>query len=265
MRAPYMRPTGSREILGDGPGMMGATVPPPTVSFTSLATIFLELPWMLMAASGPAGSSSGIEVEFGPVQQIGSSNYTGVDGHFWMPQPLFRAAASVTSDLLVSVAIHGDGAACPPPERPHQPCDEFFRKSTEGGGWDLMPGGVQPGNSLVRVSENVTRGFGGLWLNHSTNTSGQTFFHEFDSTGRFLRKGDATISGMPPMMGIAYLQSTASAMITVGPEKGTVLTQLYGYLESAPATGGCMPAHAWEKHYCYSIITLASKDRGLNW
>ena len=31
------------------------------------------------------------------------------------------------------------------------------------------------------------------------------------------------------------------------------------------ATGGCTPAHPWEKPYCYSLITLASKDQGLNW
>lgn len=236
---------------------------PPLITVTWLM-VLLELPWM--AASGPAAISTGMKVEFGPVVQIGNSgSYSGVDGHFWMPQPLFRAGASVTSDLLVSVAIHGDGATCPPPDRPHQPCDEFFRKSTEGGGWDGISEDVQPGNSLIRLSKNVTRGFGGLWLNRSTNTSGQTFFHEFDATGRFLRKGDAAISGMPSMMGISYLQSSASAMIMVGPDKGTALTQLYGYLESAPTTGGCIPAHAWEKHYCYSIITLASKDQGLNW
>ena len=239
---------------------------PPPISVTSLM-ILLELTSMTVSRPTQGSSvSTGVEVEFGPVLQIGNSgSYTGVDGHFWMPQPLFRAGTSVNSDLLVSVAIHGDGAACPPPNRPHQPCDEFFHKSADGGDWKFTPGGPQPGNSLIRLSENMTRGFGGLWLNHSTNTSGQAFFHEFDSRGRFLRKGDAAISGLPPMMGIAYLQSTASAVITVGPEKGTALTQLYGYLKSAPATGGCTPEHAWEKHYCYSIITLASKDQGLNW
>jgi hypothetical protein len=112
----------------------------------------------------------------------------------------------------------------------------------------------------------VTRGFDALWLNHSTNTSGQAFFHDWvtdalSPSGRLLQKGDATISGMPPMLGLGYLQSTASAVLA----DGVTLTQFYGYLASAPATGGCKPAHSWEKSYCYSIITLASKDQGLNW
>jgi hypothetical protein len=210
--------------------------------------------------------ASAFEVQFGPVQQIGSSNYTGVDGHFWMPQPLFRAAAPPSSPLLVSVAIHGDGAACPPPDRPQQPCEEAFSKGTAPSAeWTALPFGAQPGNSVIRVSDKLTRGFAGLWLNTSTNTSGQAFFHDFNQAGSFLRKGDATISGMPPMMGISYLQSTASAVLTAGPDKGTALTQFYGYLASAPATGGCTPAHPWEKRYCYSIVTLASKDNGLNW
>jgi hypothetical protein len=174
------------------------------------------------------------EVAFGPVQLIGSSNMTGVDGNFWMPQPLFRSSADPASSLLVSVAIHGDGAACPPADRPHQPCEEFFRKDTGAASWALVPSGVEPGNSVIRVTENVTRAFSGLWLNTSTNTSGQAFFHDFNQAGSFLRKGDATISGMPPMMGISYLQSTASAVIADGPEEGTAMTQFYGYLASAP-------------------------------
>jgi hypothetical protein len=129
----------------------------------------------------------------------------------------------------------------------------------------LVAGGVQPGNSLIRASKNVTRGFAGLWLNASTNTSGQAFFHDFNEVGSFLRKGDAVISGMPKMMGLSYLQSTASAIIETGPDQGTALTQLYGYLKTAPVTGGCTPAHAWEKPYCYSVVTLSSKDKGLNW
>jgi hypothetical protein len=63
------------------------------------------------------------------------------------------------------------------------------------------------------------------------------------------------------MMGISYLQTTASAVMP----DGLALTQLYGTLASAPATGGCKPAHPWEKSYCYSIITMASSDSGLSW
>lgn len=206
----------------------------------------------------------GFEAEFGAVTQIGSSNYTGVDGHFWMPQPLFRAAAAMDSELLVSVAIHGDGADCPPPDRPHQACEEGLRQGPAAGApWAVVPGGVSPGSSLIRVNGSVTRGFAGLWLNSSTNTSGQAFFQDFNEHGSYLRKGDATITGMPPMLGISYLQSTASAVITTGPDKGLALTQFYGYLKNAPATGGCKAAHPWELPYCYSIITLASRDQGL--
>ena len=211
--------------------------------------------------------TGGFEAEFHAVTQIGSSNYTGVDGHFWMPQPLFRAAVAMDSELLVSVAIHGDGAACPPLDRPHQACDEGLRQGPAAGApWAVVPGGISPGNSLIRLNGSVTRGFAGLWLNTSTNTSGQAFFHDFDERGGYLRKGDATIAGMPPMLGIGYLQSTPSAVITAGPDKGLALTQFYGYLASAPATGGCKAAHPWEKPYCYTVITLASADgSGLSW
>jgi hypothetical protein len=88
-----------------------------------------------MSAFVPSNTITEPEVSFGAVWPIGSSNYSGVDGHFWMPQPLFRTSMSMSSDLLVSVAIHGDGAACPPPDRPHQPCEEGFRQHTEGGRW----------------------------------------------------------------------------------------------------------------------------------
>ena len=63
------------------------------------------------------------------------------------------------------------------------------------------------------------------------------------------------------MLGMGYLQTTASAVLA----DGTQLTQFYGYTADAPATGGCQPAHTWEKAYCYSIITLASTNSGLDW
>ena len=208
---------------------------------------------------------------FDTVQQIGKApnNLTGVDGHWWMPFPLFRSSASMSSELLVSVALHGDGASCPPPDRPHQPCALGFQKrgsSTPAAPWAPNPVGVLPGNSVIRLNATVTRGFAGMWLNCSTNTSGQAFFHDWvtdaqSPSGRLLQKGDAAIRGMPPMLGLGYLQSTASAVLA----NGVAFTQFYGYLASAPATGGCKPAHAWEKSYCYSIITLASSDQGLNW
>eukprot|EP01052_Picozoa_sp_SAG31_P013222 SAG31_NODE_791_length_12069_cov_22.664411_5_plen_245_part_00 len=206
--------------------------------------------------------SAAFSAVFGAVQQIGSApNWTGVDAHWWMPFPLFRSSASMSSDLLVSVALHGDGASCPPPERPHQPCASGFRKSmggTNAAPWTANPAGVVPGNSIIRLNGTVTRGFAGLWLNSSTNTSGQAFFHDWltdevsPSGRRLLRKGDATISGMPPMMGLGYLQTTAAAVLN----DGVAFTQFYGYLASAPAVGGCKPAHAWEKPYCYSIMMI---------
>ena len=87
------------------------------------------------------------------------------------------------------------------------------------------------------------------------------FYQDFSSSGRLLVKGDATITGMPKMLGMGYLQTTASAVLA----DGTALTQFYGYTADAPATGGCQPAHTWEKAYCYSIITLASTNSGLDW
>jgi hypothetical protein len=209
----------------------------------------------------------GARVVFGAVQQIGvASNLTGIDGHWWMPFPLFRSSSSMASELLVSVAIQGDGAACPPPDHPHQPCAAGFHKAhSRSAPWTPNPAGTIAGNSIIRLNASVSRGFSALWLNQSTNTSGQMFFDDWTEppspSGRLLRKGDATITGMPPMLGLSYLQTTASAVLS----DGTTLTQFYGYTADAPATGGCKPAHTWEKAYCYSILTLASKDKGLNW
>lgn len=215
------------------------------------------------AAAGAAGAT--FDVEFGQVQQIGSSNYTGIDGHFWMPQPLFRSAAALDSELLVTVAIHGDGVTCPPPERPDQPCNVGLHKVGINTSWETEVGGTQPGNSIIRLNESVSRGFGGLWLNTSTNTSGMAFFHDFNTVGSFLRQGSAKITGLPRMMNVAYLQSTASAVLTSGPNKGTIVTQFYGYLASAPTTGGCKMVHSWNKPYCSSVLTMASKDNGASW
>jgi hypothetical protein len=94
------------------------------------------------------------EAVFGAVEQIGSSsNMTGVDGHFWMPQPLFRAAAAPDADLLVSVAMHGDGVVCPPPEHPHQACEAAFSKGAAADApWTAFPGGPQSGNSVIRLN-----------------------------------------------------------------------------------------------------------------
>ena len=207
-------------------------------------------------------------VTFDIVQQIGSSNYTGSDGHFWMPQPLFRASSHLDSELLVTVAIHGDGISCPPPDRPFQKCNLGYHRnninSTEK--WEMnVNGSTVPGNSLIRLNDTMTRGFGGLWLNASTNTSGLAFYQDFKQDGSSVTKGAAPITGLPPMLEIAYLQSTASTVLTNGKEQGLVITQFYGYLADAPGLGGCIKVHSWDVPYCSSVITIASKDQGLHW
>lgn len=222
------------------------------------------------------GSGSRFSVQFGTVQVIGSSNYTGKDGHFWMPQPLFRSSSAMHSALVVKVGIHGDGVPCPPPDRPHQPCSEGFSQlqapaATSGAPvpdapWVLLKYGAQPGNSLVRVNATVTRGFGGLALNTSTNDTAQIFYHDWVTRsaspfGAYLRNGEASVTGMPPMLSLAYLQGGASAVVL----GGVVLTQFYGFLQDAPAKGGCKGPHSWNKPYCDSVITIASTNQGRNW
>ena len=128
--------------------------------------------------SGPSLrlKTDGFEAVFGDVQQIGAApkNRTGVDGHWWMPFPLFRAGASMSSELIVAVTIAGDGATCPPPERPHQPCAVgFHRAHQRSAPWTTNPAGTLAGNSLIRLNSTMSRGFSALWLNASTNTSGQ--------------------------------------------------------------------------------------------
>ena len=65
------------------------------------------------------------------------------------------------------------------------------------------------------------------------------FYQDFSSSGRLLVKGAATITGMPKMLGMGYLQTTASAVLADGTADSVLLTQFYGYTADAPATGGC--------------------------
>jgi hypothetical protein len=219
-------------------------------------------------SAGSAGANDGVpfEATFSDVTMIGSSNYT----HFWMPQPLLRVTAAQTAALAVHVDLCGDGTPCPPPGHP-QPSGAFFTKASGGGGaWVPDAAADLPTATVIRLNATVTRGFGAIVLNGSdpTNTTATMVYQDWTvgADGRTPRgvtpPGTAAVSGLPPMLRIAYLQSTPSAILQSDGGGGEVaVTQFYGYLASAPKLGGCHGGVAM----CYSTVTLGSNDHGASW
>eukprot|EP00040_Diaphanoeca_grandis_P034842 m.217569 g.217569 ORF g.217569 m.217569 type:complete len:383 (+) comp33236_c10_seq1:146-1294(+) len=176
-----------------------------------------------------------------------------------MPQPLFRPSTLPASTLMASVALHGDGQPCPPPNHP-QACDSFWSQpSATGAAWSQQKQ-ILPGNCIIRLNATMSRGLGGIALNTSTNTSGVAYFTDWIEDDMGVRivgnEQQAKIVGLPPMLRFGYLMSTSSAVVN-----GEVLIQFYGYLANAPALGGCTGG----VKYCYSVVTLASNNLGESW
>ena len=206
---------------------------------------------MVLAAS----AVSRFEASFHGIEQIGSSNYT----HFWMPTPMVRTSAHLNSQLFVHVDLCGDGTKCPPPGHP-QPASACLTE-LNGGPWVSTTTHL-PANTVIRLNDSATRGFGGIVLNAGDNTTATARFQDWvvDATGavRLLTPGkamSAPVVGLPPMLQIAYFMDSPAAVLKT--EAGeVVLTQFYGYIDGK--TQGCTEV----SRGCYSVVTLSSTDHG---
>jgi hypothetical protein len=205
------------------------------------------------------------EASFHDMQQIGSSNYT----HFWMPTPLVRATKLSNSSLILHVGLCGDGTKCPPPGHP-QPTSSFFTKPSIGPGpWNSLTTHL-PTNTAIRLNNTASRGFGGILLDSGgDNTTARALYQDWivdaDGTIILLTPGKAVaapVTGMPPMLLIAYFMDSPAAVLKTVAGGEEVLTQFYGYMKGK--TDGCTNSVGAPRK-CYSIVTLASSDQGASW
>jgi hypothetical protein len=121
--------------------------------------------------------------------------------------------------------------------------------------------------TIIRLNATVTRGFGGIKLDPTTNTSATCAYQDWiqDSAGHVhsITPGGAAqsapITGLPRMLAAAYFMPSPSAVIQQG-SKEVYLTQFYGYI--AGKTDGCT---AIKSRGCYSVVTIASEDKGASW
>lgn len=218
---------------------------------------------VLLALLLPGGAAAvPYTATFSGLQMIGSSNYT----HFWMPTPLARLSTAPSAPLLAHVDLCGDGGTCPPPGHP-QPNSAYFSEpggAAADGAWAAEATHLAA-NALIRLNATATRGLGGIKLDTSTNTTATVTHNDWvaDSKGRITstQLGHAHVTGLPPMLQIAYLQSTPSAILRTSDGGEVALAQFYGYASSAPGLAGCTAG----VRMCYSVFTLASTDKGASW
>ena len=225
---------------------------------------------LLLGAVAAAAAAVPFAATFRDLQMIGSSNYT----HFWMPTPLARLSRAADAPVYAHVDLCGDGTACPPPGHP-QPGAAYFSQPAAGGAWAAEATHLAA-NALIRLNATATRGLGSIVLDPTTNTTATVTYNDWvaDSEGGVRpvtpgRLGRARVTGLPPMLQIAYFQSTPSAILQTTTSGGAGagaggelhLAQFYGYAASAPGLAGCTGG----VRMCYSVFTLASTDKGASW
>ena len=214
---------------------------------------------------------------------VGSSNYT----HFWMPEPLFHAAAAtdgstmgedeaaVPPPLYVGIALHGDSGPwgkCPNPKHP-QKCSTLYRSLDDSlAHWAPGNVGELPANALIQpTANNTSRGFSGkVVIDPSTNTTGTVGWKEWHwaaNTGVKLvgGTGKAAVTGLPPVFGASLVLLPSSVRLN----DGSWLTVAYGatQLDHAAGSGNrtCIGLFHWQAHFCVSVFVLASVDEGRSW
>ena len=189
-------------------------------------------------------------------------------------QPLTRASAAPNAPLSTLVDLCGDGSTCPLPGHPPQQQQAYFaERDSRGGAWAPAQLGLGCTNSVIRLNQTVTRGFGGITLDTSTNNSATAEFQDwsFDGVSGAMHKsrvGSAPVTGLPPMLQIRFFMGTPSAILHTADGRQVALAQFYGYLATAPGLGGCHgDCHRTVGcvKMCFSTITIASYDGGASW
>lgn len=204
---------------------------------------------------------------------LGASNYT----HFWMPIPLFRAAADPAADLLVTIALHGDSGPwghCPNPKHP-QNCSVGYRLSD--GAWE--PYREFPGNAPLRLDRRRSRSYGGKVVldnaSGSASTSGTVGWEDIEWTQlsgvRVLDRGHARVRGLPPTYGasLMLLPSAVHLRDDAGGGNRTWVALAYGATVADHAAGAgdrtCVGVYRWQAHFCSRTYVLATTDAGVSW
>ena len=199
---------------------------------------------------------------FGTPSLVGESNYT----HFWMPQPLFSAAAIEGAPLFVGIALHGDSGpwgACPNPKHP-QNCTAMYRGGADGKGWG--PAEPLEGNALIRLDGLSSRGFAyKMAVDTATNTSGTVSWGAWRYapatravTG--VTHGVARVTGLPPVMGASLIFMPSSTQLA----NGDWVTIAYGGTQAEHAAGAgnrtCTGVYHWQAHWCSTDFVLGTSE-----
>ena len=213
-------------------------------------------------AAAPSSATPPFQASFTDLEIIGQSNYT----HFWMPAPLTLSSSLPSARLMAHVDLCGDGTVCPPPGHP-QGHGAYFSEASTGGPWSATTSAADVATcTVIRINSTVTRGFGAIKLDLATNTSATCAYEDWiqDRFGHVhsLTPGHAQwapITGLPRMVAVAYFMPSPSAVVRQG-SKEVHLTQFYGYI--AGKTEGCTYI---KSRGCYSVVTIASEDKGASW
>lgn len=224
---------------------------------------------LLAAVVATSATSPTLTLTFHKPSLVGSSNYT----HFWMPEPLFRAAAEPSAPLMVGIALHGDSGPwgkCPNPRHP-QNCSAMYRSlSASADAW--VQTDELPANALIQPTRaNTSRGFSGkVEIDPTTNTSGTMSWKEWRwaaGTGISVvgGVGASAVTGLPPVYGTAL--SILASSVRLG--DGSWLALAYGATQADAVAGSgnqtCVPMFHWQSHFCVSVFVLATVDEGRSW
>jgi hypothetical protein len=226
---------------------------------------------LLAGAAGPvaaAAEAAGATPTFHRPSLVGTSNYT----HFWMPEPLFRAAAEPSAPLLVGIALHGDSGPwgkCPNPKHP-QNCSAMYQsRGASGASWS--PTTALHANALIQpTADGGSRGFSGkIAMDASTNTTGSFSWQEWRWTAhagvRVVHSAVTPVVGLPPIDGASLTVLPSSARLG----DGSWLALAYGATQADRAAGSgnrtCVPLFHWQAHYCAAVFVLATADEGRSW
>jgi hypothetical protein len=252
-----------------------AAPPPPGASHAMalwplLVRVLAAASTLPAAAASPAPSAAAPSLTFHKPSLVGSSNYT----HFWMPEPLFRAAATPEAPLLVGIALHGDSGPwgrCPNPNHP-QNCSAMYRSDTAGGERWAPTQSRLPANALVQpTARNTSRGFSGkLVINAGTNTSGSLSWREWRwaaDTGLVPvgPPGTSHVSGLPPVFSSSLTVLPSSVQLRDGSWLAVAYGATQADVEAGTGNRTCVGMFHWQAHFCVSVFVLASATEGRSW
>jgi hypothetical protein len=205
-------------------------------------------------------STSVASVRPHPPQLVGESNVT----HFWMPGVSGVVVMDPFGDALLRVDLNGDGTPptncsrlqCPPRRyvratQHHQP------NHSSGPAWTAIGNGAFSTNGLVRLPNFVFRGYTGITIDVSTNTSGNIGFEDWTwIPGHGGGGGETKLVGNPGVAPLTGLPKVAGPRLQIMPsgvqlrDNTTRMMMAYGALDGATSLASFL---------------LVSRDEGSTW